>query len=375
MNLLARLRVFQNEVIMSRALKCLIEGSPTFAKRFLADMFGAIEPNDVAVDIEYSVGDLGRLDLVIRWVDLGAEQCAIIEHKIHAGEGKDQTERYAEAAAGVVMDVAPSMAAEGRPCHLAMLTPWPWEIAQSESFSAKTHEAILPALQAAASDPDPAIRELAGSWAQELRDFYGAGVGEGHADWARAVAAETPGGLNKGLLVVQRLRQPLQERLEGTGLLVGAPYRGSGRGRSWIAIKVEKHDRAWRASRQPQTGDQIGVHLHAQIHLPLDGSSDPACYLVLELEPYMPRKAAERTFGVDFVAGYKADRTRFISHVRESLKSSGWRVNDNWNYLASRRVAGGALSLADVATSSARSIVACEQLLDDAWSRVFSGDR
>lgn len=368
MGIVSALRLSPNEVVMTRALGVLINQSQVFAQTFLADFFGARFPKSAVAQCEVAAGEAGRIDLVVEWIDEGEKHCAVIEHKLKAGEGEDQTARYRSVAATLwASRSGASPAALHSHPHLLFLALFPWEIAKDEAFISRSHRELIPSLERAATDGDPVISAIAREWADELKHFYGSIDRLAAVSWKEAIGQETPGGLPAGHLVAQLIRDRLDPKLATAGLHVNNIYRSAGLGHSWIGVVVERNDKAWQTPLRIRSNDGPDAYLHYQVHLPVDGSGDVMVRVSLELLPYRPQRLAREILSDLFIDAYRAQRSAFIDRVRAPLKAHKWKVTDKWNYLATKRIAAGVQSVETLAGAVFDPISAELSTLDAAW--------
>lgn len=369
MGILGKLRLCGNEVVMTRAIGVLLNESPAFATQFLGAFFSASSPTDVNAECEVGVGEYGRIDLVVTWREGAEMHCAVVEHKIKAGEGEEQTSRYRSAAAGLwasrTFDSTPK--ANSHP-HLLFLALFPWDLPKHGDFVAGTHRDMIPALDAAASEGTSTISTLAGEWADELRSFYVRDEAHASLPWRESLKIVTPGGLPSGYMVAGQIAVAMGSQLNAAGLSVNNIYRGSGQGRSWLGLVIERDGDAWRCPLRPEAGAEPSAYMHFQVHLPLDSDDRPVARIALELLPYRPQRQARGLYSDLFVDAYRGQRSGLISSVRAALDQRGWKVTDKWNYLASKRLAGNARSVEELSADLASTFVAETEILDAAWT-------
>jgi hypothetical protein len=369
MGILGTLRLSSNEVVMTRALGALLNQSTAFSRLFIKTFFNAQDPTEVSAQWEVSVGEHGRIDLVVIWRDGGAMHCAVVEHKLKAGEGEDQTSRYRSVAASLWASISAgkSEKASALP-HLLFLALLPWESPRDEGFIQGTHEQLIPALRAASSDSNAVIAGLAAEWADELAQFYRSEDDAPAAPVTARLRAETAGGLPKGVLLVSKLADAMSPLLQANGLYINNIYRGSGLGRSWVGLIVERVENRWCRSLSGRAGNaDPQAFLHFQVHLPLSGEDGITARIALEMLPYRPQKEARRLYSDLFVDAYKARRSSLIASVRGELQSRGWSVQDRWNYIASKRVGDGGPSIDALAAILCGLFAAEKPQLEAAW--------
>lgn len=323
-NLIVELRLTAKETLLTRVLRTLFEHS-AFGPAFIECVTGQAGATEIEAADEVVVKGFGRIDLLVSYRADERRRCLVLEHKVEAGEGEHQTERYVEAADAIHSHVSQRRKWDvcERPVYV-MLALSQWARPRHALFAFVQHRALIPLLEdVATTSPDPGIQCLAGGWAEELTRYYTPAP-----DFWTAVASETPGGLSLGFSVLESLANDVARRVSPP-LEVTEVYRGAGSGRSWLAAKLARP--TWRVQSGPVVAD-----VHFQISLDPDERS-ASISLNHEVYPYDTRADAERLHG-SALETYLDRRRRFVAAVRAALEAHDWRLRGEWNLVARPRV-------------------------------------
>lgn len=176
-NLLELLGVAGREDVVTNLLAHCYNHSAAFRAWFLRTI-GIEDIGEVAVGRAFTrvqMGDAGVPDLVI--VDYDGSGCSVvvIENKLAAEEGKDQTERYASN--DCLQSLATRFKFGGKELRLkyVFLTLFPDVQPGSKKFVRVTHESFLQGNDAIYHGDGPWVSEVFGAWLDILSRFYKAG--------------------------------------------------------------------------------------------------------------------------------------------------------------------------------------------------------
>ena len=309
-NVLEILRVADKEDVISNLLAYCIRQSESFRNMFLERICG-FEPgaySECEVHARPQVPKFGTPDMVV--VCTGqATDWVIIENKLHALEGKDQTKRYASSEAVAALakrfGLDPS---ESQP-RFVFLTLFPDQAPESGQFSCVRYASLLQDRPSHEKGSALAL-QLSSAWLDVLEHFYASEqLDAGEQVAQRLSDAHTP---DAGYLAFRTL---IRSILLPPELALDHPFRQSQKGRRYYGAAVTKprwktepfddRGRRWtlpkdnrRIHIEPQY-DVLGRTLKVHIHY--------------ETNPYHPVKKLRERVPQDQYEMYTSRRNAFAS--------------------------------------------------------------
>lgn len=340
-SLLSILGVTASEDVNTRLLCHAINHERAFRDAFVTRILGWPQPsgdskvvakNQVPVRVK---GRGRRLDLVLTMHDSSQVRVGVVENKLMAGEGDDQTTDYASAE--VTSFLHESMVKDrliDSSTHVEMtrrfLVVQPNETAESVDFITVRHSEVAAAIGDCADRLEsPVVRELLLDWQRHVQAFEAA---LSNVDLTRPLSElfpEPASGLDVSYgifcTVVASLVEEVAKRVSKD--VRHWTYRGAGQGRSWFGVKLwEPH---W--DQKPRT-DQIARSLHFQLTWnPLDRALQVTLHH--ETNPYMSENSADSEFPEALVQ-YRLARENAVKSVGEGLSLADWRKCGTWNVFA-----------------------------------------
>jgi hypothetical protein len=329
-NVLTALGVLDNEDAISNLLAYCANSSPAFARSFASAICNGERGcyDEVHAYVRKRVAGSGVPDLVLKARSRDHCDLLIIENKLAAEEGKEQTERYGSAECiEPLRDRLESQppAGEWQETHLAFLTLFPWQKPRNPQFRHVTYEQLLSALTTHELMQD----SLAGRLLQDLSDAYLAFYVDGRIQPDDLVMGKLAGSgyLDSAFLYFGNLFGSLTYP---TGLQVERIDRTSGTGRLYYLAFISK-DR-WHPPAAPRMPG-FNIHIEPQFNA-LGGRF--SFFRHYEIRDYRPWKQAVKDFGEE-LHEYAAARQRFAEHLA-GARLPGLELGGGSNQVAKMRV-------------------------------------
>ncbi len=333
-NVLEVLRIADKEDVISNLLAYCIEQSVSFRSVFLEQICGfeAAAYSDCRVHPRLQVPNAGVPDLVVVCTGQTTDW-AIIENKLKADEGKDQTERYANPNTAAALSKHLGLGwSVGQP-RLVFLTLFPDQEPRSKHFSRACYSSLLQGRPL--PDQDEALaHQLSSAWLELLEKFYASE----HLDPGEVFAEKLSNmpALDGGYLAFRSLIHSLSlpSRLASDHL-----FRKSEKGRKYYGAALTKPE--WKTQPFDDSGgwwplpkDNRRIHIEPQYHV-LDQTLK--VYIHYETNPYHPVRELREHAAPDQYEAYRARRDAFIRHFAD-LNTAPFRVGGGSNQLASAAV-------------------------------------
>ena len=344
-NLLEILGVSGREDVITNLLAHCYNNSNVFRCSFLRSLGvpldGAGSPSGTAYT-RVLTGDVGVPDIVIVNPDGAGRNIVVIENKLGAIEGEDQTQRYSSPDCLKHLATRFSFDVKTVEPHYVFLTLFPDERPASPKFVPVSYEALLQQEWTFGAGDGSWVAELTRAWLDLLARFYQTG---------RLRATD---------ILLERLRE--NDPLEGSFLAFrsfmhsvpcppGLSYLGSWRssqaGRRYYLAQFGKG--TWQPSEMDQSGQTwrldsetcFNIHIEPQFNV-LSGKF--SIFLHYETNPYVPQKAARSSLGRGDFDAYGMQRGRFVSVFR-TVCPSDCAVGVGWNQIAKATLSLDGLSV------------------------------
>ncbi|WP_169829434.1 PD-(D/E)XK nuclease family protein [Desulfatibacillum aliphaticivorans] len=318
-NILSILGVAGKEDVISNLLRYCIEASTTFRDAFLQNICD-IDPSgitDARVFTRVSTGSSGVPDMVIAIQRQGAKQLVIMENKLKADEGSNQTKDYASTECKNAIKERLGWSNDAVDVKCVFLSLFPDQKPESSAFRSATFKNLLNAGLDSSTLGDSNAKLLIASWISLLSGFYSKGkVSDSDVFLAKM---QEPDDLEGNFLYFRSFLEGL--RLEG-GLEVDETFRGSARGRHYFGAKICKP--SWRPGEmkgvngvfQLDAKRDFNIHFEPQFNL-LTGFFN--FYLHYEVNPYRPVAWVKKNVSLSQYEEYNRVRDSF----KEELRSKG----------------------------------------------------
>jgi len=312
-NILEVLGVESKEDVVSNLLRFAIAESSAFRRAFVVAAGAELrEWSAHTVRTRASVTGAGIPDIVVGLESKEGSQLLMIENKLRAEEGDDQTERYA--ADSVIASLASTLGLRHPPVTtLVFLTLFPDEVPASPRFSTMTYEKILNHVATYERGENALVDELTSALFDVLSRFYAAGsVGvSDHLMERLSGRSALEGEYLYFRSFIRRIELP-------GGLEHGRFFRQSNPGRRYYGAQISKP--SWKPDKMPldpKTWELVGAfepRRHFSVHFELQHNvlnGILRIYLHYEINPYNTEKWATTNLPPDKYAEYSAVRAQF----------------------------------------------------------------
>lgn len=373
--MLELLGVLEREISISRLIGAALKRSPV-ALDILTGRPGQREDLEVHTERAFALpsGRSRRADLLATWWQDHGPHALVVEHKLFAGEGVDQSVDYAAARdlfACWAKDRFPDRPGKAAEVSIVMLTLL-GDPPRGETVRHVRHIDLAPALAAIAGDDAGA--SLAREWAGLVRDHAATSALDANTVLAEAFSAREGPGLDPRYGRFQYLAKLIEDA--GCGQLeLHGTYRSGRSGRSWygahfaLAGTAPSWDRAAKMPLNPATD----WWLHFQLRLEASSNSSLTLGAFCETLPYVPQGIFNAEAGdATQRSAYRAARQSLQEGFRRIADRPGsrWRARGDWCQIA--RFAPtweGEDSVTDVARGVAAAMV---EISDDALAMLHA---
>jgi hypothetical protein len=361
-NVLDVLRVADKEDVISNLLAYCIERSASFRSKFLERICGlkAAAYSDCQVHPRLQVPKAGVPDLVV--VCKGERtDWAIIENKLKADEGKDQTVRYADPKLWEALSKQLQLdSSAGRP-RLVFLTLFPDQVPVSEHFSRACYSSLLQS-RSLLDHGDALALQLASDWLELLEEFYAFE----HLDSGEVLAGKlsTMHVLDAGYLAFRSLIRSLSLP---SGLAPDHFFRRSEQGRKYYGAALTKSQ--WKTEpfddiggRWPLPKGNRHIHIEPQYNV-LEHTL--TVYIHYETNPYHPVRKLRANAVPEQYEAYLARRDAFIRSFAD-IDSTPFQVSADSNQLARVAVSLSGRTVTEVLQEMQKLIGVAAEAVDQA---------
>lgn len=345
-NLLDVLGVAGREDAITNLLVHCYNSSSAFRLTFIRCLglhLGGTQPPRHAYS-RVQVPGAGVPDMVIADPENANNIVVVIENKLSAGEGPDQTKRYSSPECLQRLADHFGLDAERVKAHCVFLTLFPDETPKCTAFRTVPYETFLRQRWALPKDDSTLVHDLVSAWLDVLRRFYNNSrllPDEGFLDRLRQ------GGPSDGSFLA--FRSFMHSVRRPRGLLHLASSRSNRPGRHYYLAQFGKKD--WSPSLLDQSKTEwrldpktcFNIHIEPQFSV-LDGHF--SVLLHYETNPYVDRTKARSWIRRKDYEAYEKRRVRFISALRDTCPE-GLRVCGRSNQVAEATVSFDGLSVTD----------------------------
>lgn len=275
-NVLSLLGVCSKEDVHSNLFKYCIDHSPQFRHTFLHSVLNW--PADVSLtSVNTRISLAGCIpDIVLAGKKGNSQHLGIVEVKLHAGEGYDQTTRYAsEACLTGICEYLSIRTLRSR--DLVFLTLYPEQKALNKAFRSLCMRSLLAELLRKPITDNTTAALLLSDWTECMGEFYGGGQLLDSDSIADKLLAGTQ--LESGFLAFQAFFRDIKI----FALKPGQPWRGNPMGHPYYGIQFRKNDWApeemrWDKENKKYDWNTFDALKHFNIHieLQLDRSQSPS---------------------------------------------------------------------------------------------------
>lgn len=316
-NILEILGVQNKEDVISNLLKYCINSSIDFASIFLASVCGKNRDNYTEVEAftRLNTASSGVPNLVIKCTNNETVDVVIIENKLKAEEGDDQTERYAGSAC--IEDIKKRLNLDDKtvnPTYI-FLTLFPDQLPESDSFRQVTYAKLKEALGKSTFAENAIVNKLTSDLCELLEQFYNYATTSPTDKALDKLQAENS--LDASYLyfkaVMDQLKLPARLEFEFT-------FRDSRQGRRYYGAVLSKEE--WHPAEMTEAGDGkwslnpercFNIHIEPQFNV-LSGVLN--LFLHYEINPYETEAwAVKNILEADYQA-YSDRRNKFINALQ-----------------------------------------------------------
>ena len=376
-NILSVLEVSSKEDVITNLLRYCLEAAPSFRNIFLQRICDIKLPHikSLRAHTRVSTNSSGIPDLVLAVEGSDDRKYLIvIENKLKAEEGADQTERYASQ---VCINELLKIVGWSNICHeqrFVFLTLFPDQEAHASRFANKPYENLLESIRGISRLEDSLAQMLLDAWASLLETFYSRKIVSPNELLMEKLQACKDDPLDGSYLFFRSFMSAIRV---GYNLRVEETFRSAGRGRKYFGAVISKD--LWHPAKMLKAGGiyeldaarNFNIHFEPQLNC-LAGAM--TLCLHYELNPYLNAKDVKsqieqsKAFEAQYRA-YERARKRFTEELqsrRVPCISIGGRTN---------QIASVALKLDDKTTirearskiESAIEIIApcIDQILDE----------
>lgn len=346
-NILEILGVSGKEDVISNLLCHLLNTSQVFCVAFLRNICG-IDSSEVTLEralTRVTTNSSGVPDLVIAAQSGGQKHLVIIENKLKAEEGSDQTVRYSSPECVEDLENHVGWSGGGVAVTFIFLALFPDQKPEAEVFQLKTYQDFLQAIQGLAPPEDAIARLLLDAWSSLLTRFYlKASIAPNDLLLAKLQEADP---LEGNYLFFKSFVRGLSL---SRGLLVEHTFRSSARGRRYFGAIISKP--TWHPAEMLELGGtyhldarkNFNIHFEPQFHY-LKGVME--LYVHYEVNPYNTAEWVRRNVPETQIALYNNVRENFVNSLR-SKAIPALAVGGGSNQVAKARI-----SLKDITVSAA----------------------
>lgn len=363
-NVFTVLGIQSREDCVSNALAYVFNVSVPFRRVFLRQICGK-DPDlysSAKAFTRVSTGAPGIPDIVL---SLEGESCAdlvVIENKIKADEGDDQTVRYASKEAIVALSdrLLPGKAI-GEPAFIFMTLFPDQQPAAQDKYTVHRHSE-LKAIAAGINDwGNDLARQLINDWLVLTGAFYDRQNVTPSDIFFNKLTDDN--GLDDGYLY---FRMALGQLNFPPDLDLEEFFRSSQQGRHYYGARISKD--SWHPGEMKKlSGSWIldpttdyNIHLEPQYNV-LSGVFN--CFLHYEVSPYKPEKWVKANIPSDQYTAYLARRMKFATNLQKQ-ELPGWSFGGGSNQIAKTTFDFSKSSYAEVKATLEREIARMAQAID-----------
>ncbi|MGB9419722.1 MAG: PD-(D/E)XK nuclease family protein [Candidatus Acidiferrum sp.] len=338
MNLLEVLGISSKEDVISNLLRYCLEVSPTFCKVFLDSICGicSSDLNKARAFTRISTDSSGIPDLVIAAESSRQRHLVILENKLKANEGDDQTVRYSSAEC--VREVKNRIGWSGIPVTetFVFLTLFPDQEPGAQVFRRVTYEDLLKAAPAFEAVEDSLAHLLLEAWVSLLKRFYSKGS-VSPEDFLLTKLQETDP-LEGNFLYFKSFVETLSL---SRNLTVEQTFRSSAQGRRFFGAIISKD--SWHPAEMQELSEKyeldgrkhFNIHFEPQFHY-LKGVME--LYVHYEVNPYQTAEWVKTHVRAEQLAAYTNVREQFVNELRKK-SGSDLLIGGRTNQIAKARLA------------------------------------
>jgi len=333
-NIFKVLGVQSREDSVSNAIAYAINQSDKFRNGFLSHICdkNSRDYDSCLAYTRVSTGESGIPDLVIICKSQNGAELIIIENKLKADEGDDQTDRYAkeESINALIDRLCPDYQRESVNASFIFLTLFPDQEPSSKKFVVKRHS-DLSTININKKEINSLAVQLISDWISLTKDFYS--KSETNPEDIICKKLQNDNGMDGGYLYFRTFlgQLSLPSKLE-----VEDFFRDSRQGRRYYGAIFSKD--SWHPREMVEDGEQwkldvdqvFNIHLEPQFNV-LSGIF--SIFLHYEVNPYEPESWVNQNISKEQYNGYLARRQKFTDAL-QNKKPREWVFGGGSNQIA-----------------------------------------
>ena len=333
--ILSVLDVIDKEDIITNILAYCVKVDVEFARMFIDSVCGinaAHQYSEFIVETRITTTYNGVPDLLIAAKDGEVFDLFLIENKVMAEEGIDQTANYANQSCIDEIKRKMMPGTTYRDVFLTFLTLFPDQKPKCEQFNQATYQQLLDGLKTITFGRDALADLLIRALQYEFNRFYvNVNRTVNDNDWLIENLA-LDNDLDGAFLYFKRIFEGLQYP---SGFVAKRFSRDSWHGRKVYLVMITKPE--WHPDMMEETPDRTimtsdrcyNLHFEVQYNVL---KRQMAIYLHYETNPYLTEKDAQHYISESDFKLYQARRGRFIEYMRES-PLQGFVVSEGYNQI------------------------------------------
>lgn len=332
-NIFSILGVQSKEDSISNAIAFSFNNSLIF-RRFFLESLCQKDINKYSKSFAYtrvSLGSSGVPDIVITLESNNECEIVVIENKLKAGEGENQTIRYSspQAKKEIVSRFFPK---HDHPIHFTFifLTLFPDQKPASSDFQVRLHSLFSEIFTKAKDWENATVKQLIEAWANLTENFYGRGQVSDHDDFCERLKDTDL--LDGGYLYFRSAFGKMQ--LPGD-LQIDYFFRSSELGRKYYGVVINKPSWYPKEILKINDGWQMdpnAFHLHFEPQYNLL-NENISLFLHYEVNPYETEKWVRKNIRQNEYKQYLEKRSSFIEHMRREALPY-WVIGGGSNQVA-----------------------------------------
>lgn len=332
-NLFSILGIQNREDCVSNALAYSLNNSALFRQHFLNQICAKDDSMHASVNAytRVSAGASGIPDIVITLESQTHADIVVIENKLKAEEGKDQTVRYSSREAiDAVMDRLLPKKSLGEPSFV-FLTLFPDQEPGAQQYTVHRHSELQNVVSKISQWDNQIAEQLITDWLSLVKSFYARETVSPSDIFYDMLADDS--GLDGGFLY---FRQALGKLSLPSLLEVEYFFRSSQQGRRYYGAIISKS--SWHPSEMVEVSGtwsldpptDFNIHLEPQYDV-LSGIFN--CFLYYEVNPYEPEQWIKANMPADQYEEYLDRRSKFASQL-QNQSLPGWSFGGGSNQIA-----------------------------------------
>lgn len=339
MNIINELNLQSKEDVMSDLIRVCVKNSKEFSDFFCKNICNLKKDYD-SIDVltRISVNDKNIPDILA--VGCYGENCdiCIVENKMLAEEGQDQTIRYAD------KDMLPIILNKRNKNFIisdilyTFLTLYPDQEPKSSQFQHITYKEFVNFFSKFKKEMALPLT-LMSQWIELIKDFYDCELSNDSALFREVLTKnnELEGSYLSFKSIFNSIALPSQ-------LSIDFFYRASNSGRRYYGAVITKPE--WYSEEVLPINDKkaLGtfkcdknyfIHLEPQYDTIKNILTIPLHY---EMNPYLPEREAKEIVLPDILERYKMDRNKFISYM-QNMEIESFEFGGGWNQIGKLNIA------------------------------------